>query len=67
MKCLRCDEKMLDCGPITFKLGEESLIFSDLVRFFTGSLTMNIFRCEKCGKVEFFSFNDTELAKQFDE
>jgi hypothetical protein len=67
MKCLRCDGRMLDCGPITFKLGEESLIFSDFVRLFTGSLTMNIFRCEKCGKVEFFSFNDTEFAKQFDE
>ena len=63
MKCLRCDGRMVDCGPVTFKLGEESLIFSDLVRLFTGSLTMNIFRCEKCGKVEFFSFNDTEFGK----
>ena len=61
MKCLRCDGRMLDYGPVTFKLGEESLIFSDLVRLFTGSLTMNIFRCEKCGKIEFFSLDNTEF------
>ena len=52
---------MLDYGPVTFKLGEESLIFSDLVRLFTGSLTMNIFRCNKCGKIEFFSLDNIEF------
>ena len=58
LKCLRCDGRMLDLGPVTFKLGDESLFFSDLVRLFTGSLTMNVFRCEKCGKLEFFSLDD---------
>ena len=61
LNCLRCDGRMLDLGPVTFKLGDESLFFSDLVRLFTGSLTMNVFRCEKCGKLEFFSLDDMKF------
>lgn len=47
LKCLRCDGKMLDYGPVTF-------FFSDLNRLTSGAVNMNILRCPKCGKVEFF-------------
>lgn len=67
MKCLRCDGQMLDYGPITFKLGEETYFFSDLNRLVSGSVTMNIFRCEACGKIEFFAFDDAEFGKQIAE
>lgn len=55
---------MLDYGPATFKLGEETYFFSDWNRLLTGAVTMNIFRCEKCGKVEFFAFDETEFDEQ---
>lgn len=53
-KCLRCDGNMLNYGPLTFKLGEETYFFSDLNRLLSGSLTMEILRCESCGKAEFY-------------
>jgi len=61
MKCLRCSENMLDYGSVTFKLGEETYFFSDINRLMSGSLTMNVMRCESCGKVEFFLPNAKEL------
>lgn len=67
LKCLRCDGQMLDYGPVTLKLGEETFFFSDWNRIITGAVTMNILRCEKCGKVEFFSFDETEFGKQLGE
>ena len=67
LKCLRCDGQMLDYGPATFKLGEETYFFSDWNRLLTGAVTMNIFRCEKCGKVEFYAFDETEFNEQLEE
>lgn len=61
MECLRCKGKMLDYGPVTFKLGEETYFFSDWNRLASGSLTMNVMRCEKCGKLEFYAPESTEL------
>ncbi len=61
LKCLRCNETMLDHGPVTFKLGEETYFFSDLNRLMSGSLTMHLLRCETCGKVEFFIPDAKEL------
>ena len=60
-KCLRCEGAMLDYGPVTFKLGEETYFFSDLNRLLSGSLTMDVLRCEACGKTEFFIPDAKEL------
>ena len=61
LKCLRCGGIMLDHGPVTFKLGEETYFFSDLNRLMSGSLTMQLLRCENCGKAEFFIPDAEEL------
>lgn len=53
-KCLRCGGNMLCYGPLTFKLGEETYFLSDLNRLLSGSFTMDVLRCESCGKAEFF-------------
>ena len=67
LKCLRCGGQMLDHGPATFKLGEETYFFSDWNRLITGAVTLTVYRCETCGKVEFFAFDDGEFSKQFGE
>ena len=67
LECLRCKGRMLDYGPITFKLGEETYFFSDWNRLASGSLTMKLYRCENCGKAEFFINDSTELDKTLDE
>ena len=54
---------MIDYGPVTFKMGEETYWASDWNRLMTGSLTMNLLRCDNCGKVEFYLPNDEELNK----
>lgn len=53
-KCLRCGGEMLKDGVRTFKLGEETLLLSDLNRLFSGSMDLEMLVCEDCGKVEFF-------------
>ena len=60
-KCLRCGGSMLYYGPLTFNLGEETYVFSDLNRLLSGSLTMDVLRCEACGKTEFFIPDAKEL------
>ncbi len=62
-KCLRCDGRMLNYGPITVKLGEETCFMSDINRLMSGSLDLEILRCENCGKVEFFIPDDTKLRE----
>lgn len=66
-KCLRCNGNMLNYGPLTFKLGEETYFFSDLNRFLSGSLTMELWRCENCGKAEFFIPDAKELDALMEE
>lgn len=54
LTCPRCGGAMLRRGRQTFKLGEETLFFSDLNRLASGSLELELLACEKCGKVEFY-------------
>ena len=53
-KCLRCGGEMLRRGRQQFKLGEETFFFSDINRLASGSMTLEILRCESCGKMEFY-------------
>ena len=51
--CLRCGGEMLDLGSMKLKLGEETFFFSDWNRLASGSLDVQVLRCEDCGKAEF--------------
>ena len=52
--CLRCGGEMLDLGSMKRKLGEETFFFSDWNRLASGSLDVQVLRCEDCGKAEFY-------------
>ena len=52
--CLRCGGEMLDLGSMKLKLGEETFFFSDWNRLASGSLDVQVLRCEDCGKTEFY-------------
>ena len=52
--CLRCGGEMLDLGSMKIKLGEETFFFSDWNRLASGSLDVQVLRCEDCGKAEFY-------------
>ncbi len=60
-KCPKCDGEMHQYGPISFKLGDETFFFSDLNRLMTGSMTVTLIRCRKCGYTEFYTPNENEL------
>ena len=62
-RCPKCSGPMLQYSPISVKLGEETILFSDLNRLMSGSLTVQLNRCRECGYTEFFPPNETELPK----
>ena len=62
-KCPKCGGTMREYGPVSIKLGEETFFFSDWNRFFSGSMTVIMGRCNKCTYTEFFTPNDHELTK----
>ena len=60
MLCLRCNNKMQYVCREKLQLGETGLIFGTLPNLFAGALTVNIYLCESCGKLEFFSAEENE-------
>ena len=60
-KCPKCGGPLLQYGPLLIKLGEESVLFSDLRRLMAGSLTVRADRCRECGYTEFYTPNEEEL------
>ena len=60
-KCPKCGGSMRQYGPITFKLGEETFLFSDLNRLMSGSMAVRLERCKECGYTEFYTPNENEL------
>jgi len=61
-----CGTGMKSIGNKKIQLGETSWIFGDLPNLIAGALEIEIFVCQKCGKVEFYqvqSNDDIEKAK----
>lgn len=54
--CLRCGGEMLDLGSMKLKLGEETFFFSDWNRLASGSLDVQVLRCEDCLERQNFTF-----------
>ena len=52
--CVRCGAPMLKMGRQQFQLGEHGLFMGDMAHMLAGSLTLELFCCERCRKVEFF-------------
>lgn len=53
MKCLRCESEMVLKCTEKIQLGEAGL-FGNWNNVFAGALEVEIYICDKCGKVEFF-------------
>lgn len=60
-RCPKCGEPMLQYGPVSIKLGEETILFSDLTRLMTGSMSVQLSRCKGCGYTEFYTPYENEL------
>lgn len=55
LDCLRCDGLLESLGIHKIQLGEHGFLFGDLSHLLSGALKVEIYRCDKCGKIEFFS------------
>ncbi len=55
INCLRCDKKMDYIMTEDIQLGKQSFIFGDWPNLLAGALTVSVYRCPECGKIEFFS------------
>lgn len=62
--CVRCGAPMLKMGRQQFQLGEHGLFLGDLSHLLSGSLTLDLFCCESCRKVEFFLPEDGKPLDQ---
>ena len=52
LKCLRCGGDMEKIGRKKFQMGEENFFFDS--HMWEGAMELDVLRCPKCRKVEFF-------------
>jgi hypothetical protein len=55
LDCLRCDGQMESLGVQKIQLGKSGFFLGDLPNILAGALTVEIFKCNKCGKIELYS------------
>ncbi|MBE6631568.1 MAG: hypothetical protein E7623_02580 [Ruminococcaceae bacterium] len=64
MKCIRCEKEMAFLGKETIQLGKTGWVLGDLPNLISGAMTVSIFRCPECGKLEFFQ-NEEDFEKRY--
>ena len=55
MDCLRCKIKMNSLGKEDIQLGRTGFFTGSLGNLLSGSITVEIFVCPECRRLEFFS------------
>lgn len=55
MNCLRCGSPMRFMGSERIQLGKTGLLTGVLSNLLSGALEVAVYRCAKCGKLEFYS------------
>ena len=55
LSCLRCGRDMTFFGREKIQLGQTGWFFGDLPNLLAGALEVDLYRCDGCGKLEFFS------------
>lgn len=58
--CPYCRVQMEYKGTKRIQLGRTGLITGDLDNLLSGALTVSIYECPECGKLEFFRFKKTK-------
>lgn len=55
LHCLRCNSEMEYAGREKFQMGETGLLFGTLSNLIAGALEVDLYLCQKCGKLEFYA------------
>lgn len=64
-QCLRCEGKMESIGVEKIQLGQTGWL-SNVSNLLAGALEVEIFICNKCGKIEFFQEYSSEVREGTD-
>ncbi len=54
MECLRCKAPMRFIKTEKIQLGQTGWIMGDLSNLISGTMEVDIYSCQECGKIEFF-------------
>ncbi len=60
--CVRCGCEMVYDMKARFQLGQHSLVFGVLPHLLAGSIELELYRCPKCRKVEFYAPEENATA-----
>lgn len=60
LSCLRCGKAMRYIKREQLQLGQTGWILGDLPNLFAGAMTVDIYTCPACGKIEFYLAEDKE-------
>ena len=53
--CLRCGGNMMHIGRERIQMGKFGILTGWLDQLISGALTVDIYRCARCGKLEFYA------------
>jgi len=62
--CTRCGGRMRHMGQGQLQLGRYGLLAGHLDHLFSGALTVDIYSCCKCKKIEFYALEPPEAAEE---
>ena len=63
INCPYCDVTMNYMGTKRIQLGRTGWIIGDWDNLLSGALTVSIYECPRCSKLEFFRFKKTKRKK----
>lgn len=64
LNCLRCGNSMKYIKSEKIQLGQYGLFLGDVSNYIAGALETDIYKCDECGKFEFFEAEGEEKIKQ---
>lgn len=66
IRCLRCNGEMIFLMQENLQLGKTGWILGDLPNLLAGGLSVEIYCCKNCGKLEFFRGGINEEDETYD-
>lgn len=64
LNCLRCGNSMKYIKSEKIQLGQSGLFLGDVPNYIAGALETDIYKCDECGKFEFFQMEGEEQIEQ---
>jgi rubrerythrin len=67
LSCLRCGNSMKYIKSDKIQLGQHGLILGDIPNYIAGALSVDIYICNECRKIEFFQNGGEQVEDQIDQ